>query len=657
MSSIQPILPDIWAELRIVAALLALLLLPGTALLYTTGYMRERPLLERLIVATGVSIALLPVLFYALRFWFPQWRHGATPVWWLLILSLLATIVHILHSQTPERFSVAPVEFLALFVFGITLLSRLWMAHVYPIPAWTDSLHHALITRLTAEQGQLATSLAPYFPIPLDMYHLGLYAIASSVQWLSGTSPHVALQWSAQTLNGLCGLGVYYVLAPRMGRFSGVTGALVVGLLSHQPAYYVNWGRYTQVASQTIILIAWGVLLQHFERLEHLSRRERSDYLRQWIVATLVASLLSAAIFLLHFRVAALYLLLLICTLPLALGQAIRAKKVSLLIGFLSGIALFSLLFIGPALSRALLTYSSLGEGRAVITNPDQVQQAVRSYYVFPLVSVPLLVARPWLLSVAVLSSLVGLWRRNWMVALCLVWIATMLGLGNAYMLDVSLLKITNLGAVLIMLYLPIGVIIGAATGELYRFPQERMRRNRSHSAPRLGFARAVHLGLFLGVVGLGLFGLQQRVNDTEPWRFFVRESDLAAMAWVEQNTPPESRFGINTSFWLPGTPHGVDAGYWIPYFTGRKTNGGVMLMVLAPFEYRVEVLEQSRAVVDLAANAATKEQLRALGIDYIFLGAVGGADPHALQLEGLRQKEGVTLVYENGESAILKLD
>ena len=63
---------------------------------------------------------------------------------------------------------------------------------------------------------------------------------------------------------------------------------------------------------------------------------------------------------------------------------------------------------------------------------------------------------------------------------------------------------------------------------------------------------------------------------------------DIAAMEWIRGHTEPDALFAVNTYFWLPHHPHGTDAGYWIPYFTGRQMTAAVMLLSGATPEYKL---------------------------------------------------------------------
>jgi len=195
-------------------------------------------------------------------------------------------------------------------------------------------------------------------------------------------------------------------------------------------------------------------------------------------------------------------------------------------------------------------------------------------------------------------------------------------------------LNVTNAGAVLILLYLPASLLVATGVHEVLAW-----RR----SGPGL---RAAVLAAFLV---LGAIGARDRVTQLEPERFFVTPADLRAMRWIEDNTAPNAVFAVRTVFWLPGFPHGTDAGYWLPYLAGRRTTVGPMIAHLGP-RYANWAIAVSRLVVALPDDAALVE-LYKRGVRYVYLGARGDpADAHRLAASphvALRYAEGGAYVFE----------
>jgi hypothetical protein len=229
------------------------------------------------------------------------------------------------------------------------------------------------------------------------------------------------------------------------------------------------------------------------------------------------------------------------------------------------------------------------------------------------------------------------------LVLIVLIWTGLLLLIGTAYRLNLPLFYEINMGAVLIMLYLPIGLLIGAATQEALSLIATRWQTLASRTVVGLIFVAGMVIG-------------PKRVTDIESYRYFVTPPDLAAMEWIKANTPVNARFAINTYFWLPAAPHGTDAGYWIPYFTGRDTTAGAMLLSFASPDYVDLILRDSRASERLASDPAAIADLRQLGIDYIYVGANGNFSGTALDGKALSQQVGLRTVYHDGPVWVLEV-
>ncbi len=629
-------------ELRLVVVLIGMLTLPGWAVLTFNDSWCQWSGLQRWIVAVGISVAFYPVFFYGMRFALPFLTVGPYKMGTLL-LAFAAVIGWRMRGHWREQFAFDCPEWIVIGVFGMTLFTRFWIIRDHPYPAWSDSLHHTLLTQLTAVQGKLPANMEPYFPVPLGEYHLGLYSLSATVQWLAQVPAHTALLWTAQMLNGLCGMGVYLVLDRKVGRVGAVVGAAVVGLLSHQPAFYVNWGRFTQIASQTILLIAWLVTWEAIASWEHPWQECKTRIL--WNTAC--AAVLTGAVFLLHFRVAIFYVPLLMISVMWELRKARKENQGGLVILGTIAVGVAVLIVVTPAMWDALRIYVdtrlNLAQPNQATAAASQVSQGTQLYYEFPWHTVPLLAARPWLITLASFSAVVGLLKRDKLVVACLVWIVTLYIAGNAYLLGLPLLSVTNMGAVLIMLYLPIGLVVGSATEEALTLCGLCWRE------------RVVRLVVAFVLVA-GFVASHIRVTEIEPYRYFVTPEDVAAMDWIRENTPPDALFAVNTYFWLPRAPHGTDAGYWIPYFTGRRTTAGVMLLNSGTENYVDSIVKMSRAEEQLEADNTGLEGLRSLGVDYLYVGRKGDFSGPGLDATRLSQAESIKPLYQNAGVSILQI-
>ena len=629
------------ANLLVILVVSLLILMPGLALLHLTGAWRTWRTLQRISIAIGIGLSVYPILLYWLRLLLPNLHLQPWMGWGGLLVSSIVAIPELRKWRFPiTRIDVWLIAGIAL----LTFVSRIWIVWDRPFPAWTDSLHHTLLTQLTVEQGQLPTSMQPYFDIPLAMYHLGLYSLSGLVAQMLTLPAHTALLWTAQTLNALCIVGVFLILDRYVGRAAAVTGILVVGLLDHQPAFYVNWGRFTQLSSQTLLLIAWVMSIDTIENWYQLYPSQRNRLIAQ----VFFAGIASAAVFLYHFRGSIFYLALLAPGILSVMWQAFRRERLlgalttSVLIG---AVAMTAIL---PVVWPAIQTWLQLNQAAAEspVAPSEKLQQNESGFFTFEWTHVPLLAARTWLLALATVSIAVGIVRRNRIVWLSLIWVLVLVLIGNMYLLGVPELNLTNMGAILIMLYMPIALSIGAAAQEVVRLLSQQWV--------------ATHQRIFaLAVLLSALPFVWIRAHDVEAFRYFVTPADVSALGWLAANSPPGAQVAINTTFWLPTSPHGTDAGYWIPYFTQQKTNTGVMISSLGGVDVVRKIMMDSTVVKQAENDPATLARLHDLGYTYLYLGVLGNFDgggfqPQTVESSGLADKvyqaDGVTIFALHGE-------
>jgi hypothetical protein len=619
-------------EIRILFVLVSLCFLPGWALLALSGLWRRWECLQRWIVALGLGIAFYPVLFYFARWIVPFLTIGPYKLLALLVVCAGVTGWRLRHDWRAQ-FDFSRSEWIALAIFGTTLLTRYWILRDHPFPAWTDSLHHTILTQLTAINGQLPLTMEPYAPISLDQYHLGLYALTASLQWLARVPAYTALLWVAQFLNGICGIGVYLLLDRYAGRRAALIGAVVAGLLMQHPAFYFNWGRFTQVAAQAVLLIAWTVVLDALE----CAVAEGKLPFRQ----LLMAAFLSGSVFLLHFRVAAFYGVLVVVgmfRLGLQAWKSRRIKSWGMALGLLG---IFTALMISPAFWRAFMWHAMRAATTPVLRTEQQIMQEV--YYAISWSSLPYLLAPRWLMGTSIVCAFVVIIRRS--QALDQVfWVALLTLLGFTYHLGIPWLNVSNLSGIVIMFYLPLAVVIGDTLGWLLEHPR----------LPRKLCGPGVVLLAFLCCLN----GAYARATKVEPYRYFLTNEDVKAMAWIRENTSTDAVFAVNTYFWMPSAPHGADGGYWIPYFAKRQTTAGMMINHLGPSEYLEMVIRRSQLVERLESGDATAlQELRANGVTHIYVGARPHFAGDGLSRATLLQMDALNLVYDEGGVAIFAID
>lgn len=614
-------------ELRIFIILFLMLTIPGWAFLTITGLWRKWEPFQRWSLAIAISIASYPILFYFLRLLFPSLRFGANKLALLLVLAGVITAA-IQRKNFLHHLKFGRIEVWATLVIAITVITRIAFIKIYPYPAWSDSLHHTLITKLVATNGRLPYTLEPFASTPLDMYHLGLYALSGSLAYLARIPAHTALLWTAQFLNGLCGLGIYFVLSRSKHPIGGIIGLIFAGLFSFQPAWYANWGRFTQLASQAIILFAWWMTVETI-------KTSGNSPIKTVISSIVASSILIAGVFLLHFRVAGFLLPLLGITLLWSLVEKRKSKQTIRFLLVILCIGILSLVLISPALFNAFGTYSSR---QASISESSDF-----TYYQFPFNSLFVLGLQPWIIVLALIATAIVVYFRNNVGITTILWTGCLILIGFAYLVDIPILRFTNMGAVLILLYLPASILIGLASSIL----AQRLKIEIALPIQRVLMTLLI---LMIAVASIN------RVTAIEPFRHFLTDGDVEAMRWVSENTPSDAIFAINTYLWLGNSPHGTDGGYWIPYFTGRQTTASTMIYNLDTLENVDRVINMSRAAKMLAESPPRTDALCELGVNFVYLGPKGDFSGGDINVNELIKQPAVNIIYHKRGVVILQI-
>lgn len=574
----------------------ALLSLPGWALLGVSKTWKLYSPLQRWLLAFGLGLSVFPILFYVARF-LPQFRIGINKLIVLLILALLLIIVSF-KKNWKEQIQLDALEWIALALFLIVLFTRLWVVHLYPYPAWSDSLHHVLLTQLTAQNGRLPYTLEPYEPAGLSMYHLGLYAFTGSIMILARVPATTALLVGAQLLNALNVSGIYLILDRFVNRGAAIFGMLFVGLLSFQPAWYFNWGRFTQLSSQMLLPIAWLLTIETL----HSSKEVKKHQLFWGVI---FSGLTTASLFLLHFRVAGLYLPLLLISTIVELVVSIKSKYLWKMVGVLVLIGTLSLTLISPVLRDALFTYLGQSSGATVVPESN-----VLSYFTYLPDTIFAIGLRRWVIYLLLAASFMGLFWKDRLVIEQGIWMVCLWAIGHFYLLPIRGLAFINYTGIMIMFYIPVAIILGSVVGRIW----DKLKGDKLYQSLRTW--------LFLVFLVTVSISAQIRVTAIEGFRFFMTPQDEEAMNWIKENTPEEAIFAVDTYLWMGYSPHGVDAGYWIPYYTGRRTTTGTMMYPQANEDYVTQVRNWGILVSKIQDDESVLRELCKQGVQYLYIGA-----------------------------------
>jgi hypothetical protein len=554
-------------------------------------------------------VALLAVLA-ALTVWRQRWaqRRGLT------------------LPSLPRDDDLLPEITLAVILL-VAWATRLLQIRDLVLPAWVDSVHHTLIVQLIAEAGQVPDSLHPYLPIDGFHYHWGFHAVAAFLHLLSGVSTARAVLIYGQVLNVLAGLSAYVLAvawtpAPsgdsdRRRRWAGVGAALVVLLLSYMPAYYVSWGRYTQLAG--MILLPFAVLATSSWLMRPTLAEE--GHTRAGLLV--LTALLVAGLGLIHYRVIVLYLLygpLLILWFLVRRRMARSAWRELFGAGVL--LAVVSGLLLAPWLARFVIrvfpavgaTYGGMAANEAMDTSFSTSLLRVGW--------------TPWLLYLSAAGLVWGLVRRRIEILILGVWVGLWLLVANLSWLGLPNLWLIHNQSVIIAYWLPVGVLCGWLAADFpYWMAQQVGRLWRRWNQHELRWEPVLSWVLAAAMLILAGVGAWRRVNAVNPVTVLATAEDVQAIQWVAENLPEDALVLINSGRWQGELRSGTDGGWWLPILARRQVTLPSVLYAQGSPDYFLAVNDLARTVEEAAA-VDDPELLHALeeaGVTHVFVGARGG--------------------------------
>lgn len=624
-------------------AALMVCVLPGLGLLaLADGPGRQRGWAERLALALGISVALLPLLLVWARL--AGLKPGPLTVWVPALASaaLLAWRGRGLRPAALRAWRPDPADLGLIVLLALITGVRLVVVVGLEAPLWGDSYQHAMIARLILDNGGLFDSWRPYEPYESLTVQFGFSAVAAGLAWAGGFDAVAATLLAGQLLNAAAVITLYPLALRLSGgnRWAGAVAVLVAGLLMPLPGIYVNWGRYAQLSGQVVLPVAmvlsWDLLAER-----------RGPWRHGPLVGLVVAGMALCYYRMVFYYVAFMGVLLLCWGLPrwrMRWGDWLAAAWRLALAGLCTALAFapWAMHVASSPLANTVATAAAQG------TPWDYVRADYQAW-----AQLPALV--PWPLLLASGAALIwALVRRAWLVVGLGLWqlllasymAGSLVGIPGAVMLQSF--------AVLIALYIPVALLCGWLAAELIAFLGQRHAR----------VAAAIPA---VALTTLAAWGGLQQARIVDPSYILVTRPDTRAMRWISAHTPPEARFLVH-GFTVYGgdSAVGADAGWWIPLLAGRANT---MPPQYALSNERSDPPGYSQHVIALVETLrttppTTPQGLRALceaGVTHLYTGqgqgAVGfGATPLFSPM-ALRRDPHYTLVYAEDRVTIFALD
>jgi hypothetical protein len=634
---------DLWRALAqywwLYPTLAAVLLLPGLALI-SPAWLPVRDPATALGVAVAGSIAVLPFAWL----WWSRLGLRVNGVW--VVVGLLVAAALAAQQWRGIRLRPSWETWLLGVVVAIGLAVRLLAVRDLVVPPWVDSPQHLLISQMMAETGSVPAGYRPWMPVDVFAYHFGFHALIASMLQIADQSAVDLVLVGGQVLNALAPPAVYAATVLLTGRRrAGLVAAFFVALLSLFPAYYVTWGRYTQLSGVLALAPLMGLAARFFGSAEGGRAGEQ-------VGKALVLGLLLGALYLVHARVWVFAL----AWLPAAAGGAWWAgarswRRAGRLLGWLAGINGLGLALVAPWHGRVgrqfLLTLVDQVGERGDPGAYNSIPWAYLSFgwerVWFGLAAAGLMVAAGWGLGEMIRAR--GERPRPGRQAILLigVWVAAVTGLMNVNRLGVPTFGLINNNSWFISLFIPVGIILGWLVDEGMRV-----------AARRDGTRTVMGVALGVAVAWSGLYGVRQNIAVVNPETVLAFEDDLDLIARAESLLPPDALVLVNSWPWLGEKNRaGSDAGYWILPLIGRQTTMPPIGygMDRAYWEWVNRLNSELAGVQDWEA-AETLDLLGRHGVTHVFIGARGGT----IRPEHLVGRAAYQLLETNGAAWLFAL-
>lgn len=518
------------------------------------------------------------------------------------------------------------VYLILTLIFLVVLIWRFFQIREVVLPLWVDSIHHVQIVVLFLENGGIPETFEPYMPVPF-YYHYAFHALAAVFSFFTRISPPETVLYLGQVLNAAIALAVYRLGKALWGGWRrAVLSAILVAFVTQMPAYYVTWGRYTLLTGMLLLPLTLGSALDMVNKGVKLSR-------------LFTFGLLTAGILLCHYFAAGLLaIFLIILGVKVLLGNL--RKKIhpawSTWLPLLLA-ALVGMILAGPWLYR-MWGYAQQGV-KVVAIQPTL--EAVNELY-FPEY-------------LTYLWRLLGPDRNQTLLFLALPGLVFSLFRDRTRAFGVWTIVLSMLSLpvgfyiapfrpdhAVIVLFLPTALLVAELLVSFIDWsPIEKLT----------SIKVVVVLFLFTMLVGWGIFETRTVINSAT---ILATRDDLEAINWIDSNTPPGARFGINVTHWQYGSYRGVDGGWWITPLAARMTTLPNGLYGMGDSEYIDQVNSVAGQFSQL--NGCTQEFweiARAEDLTHIYLSANRGS----MQPDQFEDCPGVELIFQNERVYLYRIE
>ncbi|MBG0788327.1 MAG: hypothetical protein H0S79_24825 [Anaerolineaceae bacterium] len=601
---------------------LGLMLLPGLAAWAWLGKRGRDPMvtLAQIISISLAAIALLAEWAFTLGIRFSPLGIG-------LILGGLGgtAVIGFIRLKPQLNGKWLWSALIGLALFGGLVAWRLHQADGLLLPNWVDSQHHYLIIRAILEQRGLPETLAPYLDQPF-YYHFGFHAATALFTSLSGLSTGQSILVFGQLLNASVSLSIY-ALGKTLWKDwrPALAAAILTGLVTRMPAYFLTWGRYPLTAGLVLLPLAIAAAL----RLKQKPGDKRE---------TALLAILTGGVLLTHYFTALLLAFFLFVLILAVFLPRLKTLLTALFDarGVLIGAGLGLLLAL-PWVLR-VLHLSALSTG--LESNLPDVLNGFQSAtdtapYIWKLLGPA---SNHWLLIPAGIGLIWAFIKRRRVVFG--VWTVLCAILALPWSVALKPFRPDHFA---ITFFLPLSLFAGWAFWQAGVLLSKWLKRSWI----------ALLIPAFF-VAGWSVWGFSLSSHIVNSVTVLVTEPDIEALDWVTENTPTDARFLINTTYWQNSNYRGVDGGGWLLPYTGRWSLVPTVFYGFSPDKGDVrQLIQWGKAASTLTTcDAAFWELVDEANLDYLYIREGTGS----LQVDGLAGCEGISQTYQNDQVEIFQI-
>lgn len=672
-----------------------IIMLPGAAVYGLLARWLPAPISAMpLLTSLGLGLALWPLLLlYTTLLHVP-----AGSIWLYALLLLSAALIYrqriYFNLQRPT---------LEVVLLGVALLAalavRLYFIRDLQAPLYGDSVHHTIVTELIVDHGGVPSDYLPYIPLISYTYHFGFHTQAALLIWASGIDAPTSVLYVGQALNALTVLAGYYLSAglfypARWAKWAGLVSAMVTGLVSTMPAFYANWGRYTQLAGQAILPFAMVALVAAINPSSPISGEGRGGGLRQRWPLIITNIILIVGLFLSHYRVLIFYTAWVVVVLLWRLTIAAPGAKAALVEGTGSPpLAAMQHGFdpeqivqgersqprTGGSIVASLVTMLIIGLGALLVALPwllnlyhnyfgglvDRLKN-VTDDYLATYNTGSALAELGWPLQllaalgiVLALALSLAAWKRAALRRLHLsalavgLWAGLLYVVANPRQFHLPGAGAVNNFAVGIMLYIPAALLIGYLVGWLLNLLGNlaplRVAGGRARAALAVAYVVACIALAFApptDTQGQGMFTAKQ----PDSYSVLVKPADLTAIRWLGQHSVTNDKVliaAVPAREFAGKAVVGIDGGTWVPTLAKRQVSAPAL--VAGGERAQDPNLQTDVYSLTIAAWPLTNKPTQ-------YNSTQPNGFPTAATYAALQQA-GITMLYSAADSAFWRLD